>query len=188
LCVLQNRHSVRPCTSESRYKSQALLDDAALLTLMAYVDLNPIRAGMCETPETSDHTAIQQRIRAVCRPGDYAPTSDGPTLLPFAGPDQREAPDGLPFQLDDYLDLVDWSGRVVREDKKGAIPDHIPPILERLNVDPETWLKAIRRGRRLEFHHAVGRAANIRQAAAVAGRQFFKGLTLARQLFPEPSP
>jgi hypothetical protein len=47
---------------EGRYKSQALLDEAALLTCMTYVDLNPIRAGMAETLEENDFTAIQQRL------------------------------------------------------------------------------------------------------------------------------
>lgn len=47
---------------QARFHSQALLDEAAVLTAMAYVDLNPIRAGIAETPETSDYTAIQQRI------------------------------------------------------------------------------------------------------------------------------
>jgi hypothetical protein len=46
---------------ESRYKSQALLSEEALLSCMAYVDLNPIHASMCNTPEASDHTSIKER-------------------------------------------------------------------------------------------------------------------------------
>lgn len=49
---------------EGRYKSHPLLTEEALLTAMAYVDLNPIRAKMADAPETSDHTSIKQRIKS----------------------------------------------------------------------------------------------------------------------------
>lgn len=50
---------------EGRYKCQALLDEKAVLSCMAYVDLNPVRAGMAATPEASEYTSVQQRANAL---------------------------------------------------------------------------------------------------------------------------
>ncbi|MES9943408.1 MAG: transposase [Candidatus Thiodiazotropha sp.] len=126
---------------EGRYKSQALLDEKALAACMAYVDLNPVRAGLAETPEQSDYTSIKERSLPFRKTPDSAEASNAPSgLLPFAGYPRKDMPKGLPFRLKDYLELVDWTGRAILENKRGYIPDHKSPVLERLQVDPKHWL------------------------------------------------
>jgi hypothetical protein len=49
----------------------------------------------------------------------------------------------LPISLIKYLELVDWAGRQVRADKRGSIPDHVPPILARLGIDAEAFLQSL---------------------------------------------
>ena len=117
---------------EGRFKSQALLDEAALLACMVYVDLNPVRACLANTPEESDHTSIQQRIRAT--------RQSNTQLFPFVGNSRKQMPQGIPFKRNDYIELVDWTGRMIRNDKRGAIPEHLPPILKRLKQNAENWL------------------------------------------------
>jgi REP element-mobilizing transposase RayT len=126
---------------EGRYKSQALLDEKALAACMTYVDLNPLRAGLAETPEQSEYTSIKERSHRFKKSPDRAEESSAPSgLLPFAGYPRQDRPKGLPFRLKDYLELVDWTGRAILENKQGYIPIHHPPVLERLQVDPKHWL------------------------------------------------
>lgn len=82
---------------EGRFRSQALLDERALVACLAYVDLNPIRAQMAETPEESAHTSVKRRIAA-------AKQGEQPQLLfPFAGNLREPMPAGIPLRLEDYL-------------------------------------------------------------------------------------
>ncbi|WP_422137424.1 transposase [Endozoicomonas sp. ALC020] len=162
---------------EGRFKSQALLDEAALLTCMAYVDLNPLRAEMAETPEGSDYTSIQERIENLAG----SDTRKQPaTLMPFRS--QGQNPDkALPYILHDYLELVDWSGRAVRSDKKGSNPSDIPPILTRLEIDSNEWLKTMRWNNR--FYRAVGRLEAMKTFAREMGQHWVKGLFICSRLF-----
>ncbi|MGD8913626.1 MAG: hypothetical protein PVJ68_12925 [Candidatus Thiodiazotropha sp.] len=122
---------------EGRYKSQALLDEKALAACIAYVDLNPVRAGIAETPEQSEYTCIKERIQQFKQNPGNSDKPDTPSgLLLFAGYPRKNMPKGLPFRLKDYLELVDWTGRAFLKNKRGYIADHQPPILERLQIDP----------------------------------------------------
>ena len=136
---------------ESRYKSQALLTEEALLSAMCYVDLNPVRAGMASTPEASDYTSIQERVepkfnaeKAVAEQTELGAIQEFElpikSLQPFVGAITNSAQNGLPFTFADYLELVDFAGRAVLENKRGAIGNHQPPILQRLQISPDNWL------------------------------------------------
>jgi REP element-mobilizing transposase RayT len=95
---------------EGRFKSQALLDEAALVACMAYVDLNPIRAKMASVPENADHTAIKLRITQAVKSKKPNHLNQQPnSLLAFAGNPRNNMPEGLPFRLTDYIELVEWS-------------------------------------------------------------------------------
>lgn len=155
---------------ESRFKSQALLDSAALLTCMAYVDLNPIRAGIAKTPETSEFTSIQTRLSRNTR----QVTNSKDSLLKFLKPNADYAEKGIPMTEAAYIELVDWTGRCLRHDKRGAIPAHFPPILERLNLSEHDWL---RQSRYFEarFKRVAGSWDSIKRAATQLGKQWFQG-------------
>lgn len=167
---------------EGRFKSQALLDEAAVLTCMSYVDLNPVRAGMAEAPETSDFTSIQQRIAEYAK--DAGESASGkPRLTPLDSPNQEPHPNAFSFTTEDYLELVDWSGRAIRENKRGAIPSTLPPILKRLQLDPEHYLRHVQKGGRGYHVAAMGRIDRLREAAERLGRRFLKGHSQSRRLY-----
>ena len=134
---------------EGRFKSQAPLDEAALTACMAYVDLNPIRAGIAKTPEQSDHTSIQYRINA-------AKAGKNPKYLtPLVGNFREEVHHSLPFHLTDYLELVDITGRMILHDHKGGIEEATPVILQHLNLKTEQWQELTTQFEDC-FRHAAG--------------------------------
>jgi putative transposase len=164
--------------NKGRFASQALLDEKALLTCMAYVDLNPIRAAMANTLEESDYTAVQARIQA--SQGQTPPLP----LLPFEDqPETAENP--LPYYLRHYLELVDWTGRAVRNDKRGAIPAELEPILNRLGFDESSWLDGIKLFGRPMFQ-MIGPADRMRQVAQSNQRSWYRGVSACQAVFGPP--
>jgi hypothetical protein len=134
----------------ARFTSQALKTDEALLVCMAYVDLNPVRAEITDRPETSSYTSIRERLQSEF---DFQQAIDDQTecgdlldfktplkpLLPFESRLINESQTGILFNFEEYLGLVDWTGRIVRSDKCGHIDNTLPPILDRLQITADQW-------------------------------------------------
>ncbi len=176
---------------EGRFKSQALLDEAALVSLMAYVDLNPIRAGLAATPEESDYTSLQQRV--VESRLDDAPEQkeELPEDLQSAiGKLARFAPEtglreegALPVTFSSYLELVDYTGRAIAHGKKGVIDDRLPPILERLKARPEGLIEFLSKPQKRRAPNVIGPVQALKERAQEFGRKFLKGRATAALLF-----
>jgi hypothetical protein len=91
-------------------------------------------------------------------------------------------PNGLPFRLADYLELVDWTGRILRDDKRGAIPESTPQILKQLNIDPKHWCYLSQKFES-EFKSLVGTSYHIKQACHQLGKQWVHGIRACEKFF-----
>jgi hypothetical protein len=238
-----------------RFKSVALLDEAAILACSVYVDLNPIRANLATTPEESLYTSGRDRIQSLLETSTSLPSQDEPSA-----PDTHERADAwlceltmqesatlsacttaagvasipqeavsqveptasaaayanagvgcsadsgpisgvtatgeaprrlrvrasdqgfLPISVEHYVMLLDWTGRELRAEKRGAIPDHLAPIIERLGLNRSNWVETVRGFGRL-FKQAAGRSSSLIDAAAHRSRRWFQGKAAARAAF-----
>lgn len=149
----------------------------------------------CEFTSVHDRIRVRQlfrklrgRRRGVCR--------EMPLLLPNLeeGRSPRHAEDGIwlaPIEdrsgrgrrgsgrsggrrgmlgvtLDQYLQIVEATGRILRGDKKGAIPASLRPILERLDIDASRWAEAMGQVATL-VGTAIGSAEALAREAARRG-------------------
>jgi hypothetical protein len=80
------------------------------------------------------------------------------------------------MSLKDYLRILDWTGRQVRHDKRGAIPRDVVPILTRLGLSDEFWLETVKNFGRW-FHRAAGHAGLLADEASRAGKHWFQGVS-----------
>lgn len=167
---------------EGRFKSQALLDETALFTAMAYVDLNPVRAGLADSIQDSDFTSAQQRLQELARDNLITRDDQLPQLLPFSQVLREEGGDGIPFNLQDYLELVDTTGRAIHPGKKGVIPVFAPRLLDVLGIEPHEWLATVSQLHR-RFRLFIGSPHHLRRCAETRSWRWVKGLSAARRLY-----
>ncbi len=175
---------------EGRFKSVAILDEESLLATCAYIDLNPVAAGIAEVPEASEHTSIKERVNHVTAQGrteDLKAASEGSVSGSNAAGGLEEAHWLCPiedrrridstregmlegFSLGSYLLLVDYSGRLFREGK-AMISRDVTAIFKRLGTTAETWqarLQKLGEGRLLGRFFAASRQ-RLRDVAARLG-------------------
>jgi REP element-mobilizing transposase RayT len=175
---------------EGRFRSQALLDEGALLSAMAYVDLNPIRSGIAQTPEESEFTSIYERIQLMKKQLKITPKENinnllkqPKSLLPFSNNslNKENQNPSIDFTLSDYLELVEYTGRVTRDDKIGSIPEHLPSILNRLNFNTSGWLSIIKNLNH-KFYTAIGSEIYLLNFSKNRQRTT-KGLSAAKEVY-----
>jgi REP element-mobilizing transposase RayT len=175
---------------ESRYKSIAILDEEALLATCAYIDLNPVAAGVAATPETSPHTSVRRRVRHAKAKGRLrelkAAESGSVAGSRAAGKveedlwlcpveDRRRlgaVREGMleGFSLGSYLLLVDYTSRLCRQGK-ARVSRRVASILDRLGTNADTW--GLRIERLFEKTRLMGRyfAADRRRLRDLAHKR-----------------
>ena len=177
---------------EGRFKSQAILDEAALMSVMAYVDLNPIRANMAQDLPSSAHTSVQARLTGKY---DHITTPECPQkpiktkeqqpaqteqainaflerlqnlpynqLLPFDSTGNQAH--AIPFGIEQYLEFTDYLGRAIHPNKKGHIPKDKPAIMQQLGIST-AMIEQFQKGKFLEsFGQRIGHKQNLKSSPA----------------------
>lgn len=158
---------------EGRFKAQRLCDERALLAAMAYVDLNPVRAGIAHGLEDSAHTSA--RVRVV--QAGTAPEASTKPLGPILGVLQPS----LAITTADYLQILDWTGRQLAPGKRGKITGDAPACLRAVDPDVARWTRRVR-GIGSGYWRAVGSAEQLIALAKRIGQRWLKGLRLAERL------
>ena len=158
---------------EGRFKAQRLCDERALLAAMAYVDLNPVRAGIAQRLEDSAHTSVAARMAQAEQTREALGAGLGPILGVLRPP--------LAITTADYLQLLDWTGRQLAPGKRGRITGDAPACLRGLDTSPECWTTRVR-GVGNGYWRAIGSGEQLIALAQQIGQRWLKGLRLAERL------
>lgn len=158
---------------QGRFHSQLLLEEAAVLMCMVYVDLNPIRAGAAVGVEDSRYTSIFHRIHHT-NPEERM----GPVSACF------ESGFGLPLdlKLSQYVTLVERTGELFKAGAQTSIADTAVPVLRRLNIRTESYSRVIANLSKL-FYRAIGNPGQLEEYSQALGQCWVKGRASAAMVF-----
>ncbi len=167
---------------EGRFKSQALVDEEGVLACMAYVDLNPVRAGLSSSLDGSEFTSIQERLRDLAMKRKMHVKCTAPTTLaPLA--DQQPSGDSIrkiPMKMKDYVELLEWTGQaLVTGLVDASVPT--PALLQENAISPTGWLHVLDE-HRISSASALGSVRGLESIAAASQKRWVRGIGLARRL------
>ena len=158
----------------SNIKCQLLRDARALLAAMTYVDLNPVRANMAPGLNRSKHTTVRKRHRAVFKKSEIANLP----LVAVIGVNSLNMP---LITNAYYLQLVDYSGRLIHPGKRGAIKETEPKALTKLGLDPNHWSAKVQ-GIGSGYWRVVAEVEDLIDLAKQFKQRTLYGIGVARKL------
>lgn len=161
---------------QGRFRLQALLDENAVLKCMAYVDLNPVRAGLSKRPECSDYTSIKARV-----------AGEGSHLVPCQG-DRSTVSESVWFSRQEYFNLVAWTATNIRLDQtQSSAQMHCPPILKKADITSKHWLREISHYGKW-YYRAVGSFHSLERYRMRLQVHWLKGMGRARAIRQPNNP
>jgi len=161
---------------EGRFKSRALLDDAAVLSCMAYVDLNPVRAGLASSLSGSDFTSIQKRLQeAGVNDKKNGRRHNKRFLIPLKQNDRLSQDEStIPLCLKDYLEILESTAHLSRVNTPHPAWSQQKETLQSIGLSVSQW-----RALSLEAHslsvQAIGELERLRSYCRSTGRKWMVG-------------
>ena len=140
---------------------------------------------MADNLDDSDFTSIQQRITAYSNRMNKGKEKIKNKSKPIKlagftnGSNIRK---GIPYSLKDYFELADWTGRAVRDDKRGYIPDKEPKIISKLGIDVDIWLDTVKEYGE-SYHAFVGSEKQLKKVCENTGKKWLAGIKSSRVLY-----
>ncbi len=145
---------------------------------MAYVDLNPVRANLATGISDSDKTSAQQRLKVAVRKD----IDDRIRLMDFQGSAKEKASPKIQFSLRDYLELIDWTSRCIREEKHSTIDRNSPRLFTQLDINQHEWLPNVT-AMQSRYEKVMGSPRRMRHHAQSRGGKFCRGHRYAERLY-----
>jgi REP element-mobilizing transposase RayT len=162
---------------ESRFKSQALLDERAIISCMIYVDLNPIRAGIASSLASSHYTSIKKRLAAI-------KVGRQPANLKCFRTSLENKSTALNINLDYYLQLLAQTAKRIKLARNESVskPKIESRLLTQLEINENNWLKLSTHFEQ-EFSYVVGNVVSMEKYRKKLGQKKLKGTSTALRLF-----